>query len=95
MRDETPRIIKIGDAVSQFGNVIWPFWDHRETTANESVSGRCYREDRPFGRVIDLFFFWQKDPRHCERAYLSDVERAIAFKAQHRERLNGVLQREQ
>lgn len=94
MRDETPRIIKIGDAVSQLMNVaLLP--RHTKTTANESVSGRAYREAWRVERWIDRVFFWQRNPRHCERAYLSDVERAIAFKAQHKERLNGVLQREQ
>lgn len=37
--DPTPRLVKIGDALSQLVNVIWPFWDHRDTTANESISG--------------------------------------------------------
>ena len=81
--DDTPRIGKMLDAVSQLVNVSWPFWNHRETTANESISGRCYRERRPFTRVIDALFFWQRNPGHCERAYLADVARAKAFKAQH------------
>ena len=81
--DDTPRIGKIGDALSQLVNVaVLP--RHRETTANESISGRCYRERRPFTRVIDALFFWQRNPGHCERAYLADVARAKAFKAQHR-----------
>ena len=94
MRDETPRIIKIGDAVSQLLNVTF-LPRHQMTTANESLSGRAHRERWRIECWIDALFFWQRNPRHCERAYLSDVERAIAFKAQHRERLKGVLQREQ
>ena len=38
----TPRLIKIGDALSQLANVtLLP--RHRETTANESISGRAHR----------------------------------------------------
>ena len=81
--DDTPRIGKIGDALSQLVNVaLLP--RHRETTANESVSGRAYREGWRAARWIDAVFFWQRKPRHCERAYLSDLDRAIAFKMQHR-----------
>ena len=40
--DTTPRIIKIGDALSQLVNVaLLP--THRSTTANESISGRAHR----------------------------------------------------
>jgi hypothetical protein len=74
--DPTPRWLKMADAVSQFWNVAWPFWEHRTTTANESISGRCYREKRWFRYVVDGIFFWQVDPRHCERAYLADLDRA-------------------
>ena len=81
--DPTPRIVKIGDALSQLVNVA-ALPRHRETTANESVSGRAYREGWRVARWIDALFFWQREPGHCERAYLADVERAIAFKAQHR-----------
>ena len=81
--DPTPRIGKIGDALSQLVNVaLLP--RHRETTANESVSGRAYREGWRAARWIDAVFFWQRNPGHCERAYLADVARAKAFKAQHR-----------
>lgn len=72
--DPTPRLVKIGDALSQLGNVIWPFWDHRDTTANESISGRCYREGRWFRHVIDAIFFWQYC--HCEGSHDQDVKRA-------------------
>lgn len=42
MIDNTPRWIKIGDALSQLLNVaLLP--RHKETTANESISGRAHR----------------------------------------------------
>jgi hypothetical protein len=82
MIDNTPRIIKIGDALSQLLQVIWPFWDHRASNANESISGRLHRERRPFRRVVDALFFWQRNPGHCERAYRSDLSRARDYLAQ-------------
>ena len=81
IRDETPRLVKMGDALSQFVNVFWPFWDHRETNANESISGRCYREKRGFRRVVNALFFWQDD--HCKGAYEKDLARARDTVAQH------------
>ena len=83
--DPTPRLVKVGDALSQLVNVaLLP--RHTETTANESVSGRAYREGWRVARWIDALFFWQRNPRHCERAYLADLKRAIAFQAQHERR---------
>lgn len=76
IHDPTPRWIKMFDAVSQFGNVAWLFWSNEDTTANESISGRCFREKRWFRHVIDTIFFWQQNPKHCERAYLADLDRA-------------------
>ena len=76
MQDNNPRLFKMLDALSQLGNVAWPFWPHQETTANESISGRCFREGRGFARVVDALFFWQRNPGHCERAHLADVDRA-------------------
>ena len=83
--DDTPRAAKIGDALSQLGNVaiFSLFWGHRDTSANESISGRCYRQGRWFRHVVDALFFWQRNPRHCERAYLSDLERAKRYIAAH------------
>lgn len=74
--DNTPRVLKMLDALSQLGNVSWPFWPSKTTTANESISGRCFREKRWFRYVIDIIFFWQQNPKHCERAYLADLDRA-------------------
>ena len=68
------RFVKIGDALSQLGNVLWPFWSIKDTTANESISGRCFREKRIFRYVVNTLFFWQED--HCKRAYEKDLERA-------------------
>ena len=84
--DDTPRLAKIGDALSQLGNVFWPFWPHKTTSANESISGRCYREDRWFRYVVDSLFFWQQNPGHCERAYYKDLERAERYRASHKAR---------
>ncbi|WP_439561165.1 hypothetical protein [Roseinatronobacter sp.] len=86
MRDDTPRIGKIGDALSQLGNVAF-LPRHRETTANESISGRAHRMGWRVEWWIDLPFrlFGQRD--HCRKAYYKDLERAAAFKAQHRDRI--------
>jgi len=74
MIDNTPRWIKIGDALSQLLNVaLLP--RHRETTANESISGRAHRCGWRAERWIDaLFSPWEKD--HCRRAYQMDEIRA-------------------
>jgi hypothetical protein len=85
IRDETPRLGKIGDALSQLFNVaVLP--RHQETTANESISGRAHRMGWAVERWIDLLFFWDRNPPHCEGSYLKDLERAAAFKAQHKQR---------
>ena len=75
MIDETPRIIKIGDAISQFVNVTF-LPDHKNTTANESISGRAHRCGwTKTEKFIDkLFSRWESE--HCKKAYLADVERA-------------------
>ena len=50
--------------------------------ADETLSARAHRmrekKQRYWGwlaNAIDALFFWQRAPRHCERAYLSEVER--------------------
>lgn len=75
------RLVMIGDALSQLGNVAWPFWSVRDTSANESISGRCYRERRAFRHVINALFFWQDD--HCRIAFEADLARARALVASH------------
>lgn len=71
----TPRILKIGDALSQLANVaLLP--NHRETTANESLSGRAHRMGwTRTERVLNwLFSRWEKD--HCRLSHEADVRRA-------------------
>lgn len=76
MLDPTPRSVKILDAVSQLGNVANPFWDHTDTTANESISGRAHRCGWWIERPINAFFrvFGQRD--HCRAAHCKDIDRA-------------------
>lgn len=76
MLDPTPRTVKILDAVSQLGNVANPFWDHTDTTANESISGRAHRSGWWIERPINAFFrvFGQRD--HCRVAHYKDIDRA-------------------
>lgn len=68
------RLHNVTDALSQFGNALLlprP-WD---TDANESISGRSYREGwRLAERIINVLIFWDAD--HCRRAYERDMERA-------------------
>jgi len=68
--------IKIGDALSQLVNVaLLP--GHRQTTANESISGRAHRMGwRRVERVIDLVFS-PLEREHCKKAHESDIDRAI------------------
>jgi hypothetical protein len=71
----THRLIKIGDAFSQLFNVTF-LPRHRETTANESISGRAHRLGwRRTERVIDWLFHWW-EPDHCRRAHEADLRRA-------------------
>lgn len=42
---------------------------------NESISGRCYREQWRCERLVNSLFFWQQ--RHCRGAYASDRQWAI------------------
>lgn len=54
---------------------------HQDTTANESVSGRAYRENWKLRKAINTLFFWQED--HCKMAYENDVQRARDLIAAH------------
>jgi len=70
------RLIAMGDAASQLVQVaVCPHRD-RPPNANESLSGRSYREGWWTEPFIDAMFFWQRLPGHCERAYWKDVDRA-------------------
>jgi hypothetical protein len=85
MADLTPRIIKIGDAMSQLLNVaLLPA--HTKTTANESISGRAHRCGwRRTERLIDwLFRPWESD--HCRRSHEADIQRAEALLLRTQER---------
>lgn len=75
MNDDTPRLIKIGDALSQLFNVAF-LPNHKETNANESISGRSYRQGWSNAeRFINwLLHLWEED--HCRKAYEKDLWRA-------------------
>jgi hypothetical protein len=69
------RLLKIGDALSQLANVaLLP--RHGDTTANESISGRAYRQGwKKAERFIDwLFSPFEKD--HCRLSHEAEVRRA-------------------
>ena len=62
--------IRLLDSISQLANVLLFNGD-----ANESISGRVYREGRNKTEwLINKLIFWEIN--HCELAYLSDVARA-------------------
>jgi hypothetical protein len=79
------RLYKIGDALSQLLNVAF-LPNHKETNANESVSGRAWRQGWLSTVIfIDwLFAWWEKD--HCRLAYEADIQKARDFIKQHEER---------
>ena len=84
MKDPTVRFWKIGDALSQLVNVtILPH--HKDTTSNESISGRSYRCGWTLVEKLinGLFFF---DPDHCRQAHMRDVERAKKLIEQEKRR---------
>lgn len=77
MDDPTPRWWKIFDALSQLLNMIWPFWPAASSNANESTSGRCYREGRWFRHVIDWWFYVLRgEIGHCRNSHYADIDRA-------------------
>lgn len=65
-------LIRIGDALSQLGNVVF-FNGH----PNESISGRCWREQLFWYKVIDLIFWFDKD--HCKASFKKDLIYAHEF----------------
>ena len=75
------RISMIGSALSQLGNVMTAL-DLTETGPNESLSARMHRQRRRGERFIDALFFWQRNPDHCERAFLNDVSDAKTLLAE-------------
>lgn len=75
MQDNTSRITKIGDALSQLCNVTF-LPRHQETTANESISGRSYRMQwTKAEKVIDFFL----GKGHCKQSYENDIVRAHKY----------------
>ena len=65
--------IRLLDSFSQVLNVLLLNGD-----ANESVSGRAYRENwSAAAKILDSVFWF--DPDHCSNAYLSDLARAYAI----------------
>ena len=75
MRDTTPRLIKIGDAMSQLVNVaVLP--NHKDTTANESISGRAYRMGWTNTRKVIDFLFLPFERDHCKKSHEADLQRA-------------------
>jgi hypothetical protein len=81
----TSRLYKVGDALSQLVNVaLLP--NHRQTNANESISGRAHRLGwSKTERFIDwLFSPWEQD--HCRLSYEADLKRAqelLDYEARH------------
>ena len=66
-------LIRLLDSISQTLNVALLNGD-----ANESISGRAYRENwSATVKIIDSVFWF--DPDHCRNAYLSDLARAYAI----------------
>jgi hypothetical protein len=60
------KLARIGDAISQLGNVL--FFDGDQ---NHSISGDAYRYDRPL--VLRLANWLFRDPEHCRMAHMKDI----------------------
>lgn len=78
MIDKTPRLVKIGDAISQLINVAF-LPRHENTTANESISGRAHRSKWYKVEAAIDWVFSIRETEHCKKAYMADVERAKAM----------------
>lgn len=63
---KTPWWIRVGDALSQFVNVLV-----LNGHPNESLSGRAWRVNSRWRFLIDAVLWF--DPDHCETAYLNDL----------------------
>lgn len=91
MRSAFRRARNILDALTQLGNALFlprPF----DTNANESISGRCYREavlEKRGGawlvaqRAIDWLFEIGGQREHCLGAYLTDLARGDEYRERH------------
>lgn len=60
------------DAVSQLANVLV-----LDGEANESISGRAFRESWKVEKLINFLIIWEKD--HCKLSYYADLARAKAL----------------
>lgn len=84
------------DALTQLCNALFlpqPF----DTNANESVSGRCYREavlEQRGGtwtvayKLIDWLFEITGQTEHCLSAYQTDLARGDEYRERHQEYMN-------
>ncbi len=72
-------LIRIGDATSQWINVVFLF----SVNPNESISGRCWRmRTHYFWGKIRIAIDWLASPfekDHCQKSYINDVARAAAL----------------
>lgn len=62
-------LIKVGDALSQLFNVVM-----LNGHPNESLSGRAWRSQSIWYKVIDILLWFDKD--HCQTAFNNDVRYA-------------------
>jgi hypothetical protein len=70
-------LVRIGDALSQLLNAAL-LGGH----PNESLSGRAWRTQSVWYKVIDVLLWF--DPDHCRNSYLNDLHYAVdLIKAQH------------
>jgi hypothetical protein len=78
------RILSSLDALSQLANVTF-FPRVEDTSANESVSGRSYREGVRW-RVLTIdtpFLLYEKE--HCRKSFEKDYIRALKFIEENKE----------
>lgn len=69
------RLLMIGDALSQLVNVAFlPRID--ETTANESISGRAYRQGWKRTEKAINWLFFLVESEHCKKSHEADIARA-------------------
>lgn len=82
-------LLRVGDALSQLGNVIIG-----GKNPNESISGRAWRLRSRTGwgiarKAIDLLFFFDKN--HCHMSYVADLQRARILIAESAARRFDIL----
>jgi hypothetical protein len=63
------RLIRLGDSISQLLNVLL-FNGH----PNESLSGRAWRTQSEWYKVIDFVLWFDKD--HCKKSHENDIDYA-------------------